>query len=91
LKICISGPIFVKLEDNSAERKKFHHFGDLFYNMKGFENVSSYITSAGTCSGDSGGPAYTKEGSKFIVTGICTYNLLSWSDYKLSSYGCVIP
>jgi hypothetical protein len=61
------------LEENSAERKKYHHFEDLFYNLKGFEHINGYVTSSGACYGDSGGPAYVKEGNKFIVTGTYDY------------------
>jgi secreted trypsin-like serine protease len=67
-----SGNFYVKLEENSSERKKYHHFGDLFSKLPGFEHVNSYVTSAGTCNGDSGGPAYIKEGNKFIVIGEST-------------------
>ncbi len=59
----------MKVEDNSAERKKYHHFGDMLFNLTGLEHVNSYVTAPGACRGDSGGPAYTNEGGKFIVTG----------------------
>jgi hypothetical protein len=55
------------LDENSAERKKYHHFEDIFYNLNGFEHINGYVTSSGACYGDSGGPAYVKEGNKFIV------------------------
>jgi hypothetical protein len=61
------------LEENSAERKKYYHFEDMFYNLKGFENINGYVTSSGACYGDSGGPAYVKEGNKYIVTGTYDY------------------
>jgi hypothetical protein len=61
------------LEENSAERKKYHHFEDIFYNLKGFEHINGYVTSSGACYGDSGGPVYVKEGNKFIVTGTYDY------------------
>merc|ERR1712215_544919 len=31
--------------------------------------TTHYVTSAGTCNGDSGGPVFLKEGDKFVVTG----------------------
>jgi hypothetical protein len=68
------------LEENSAERKKYHHFEDMFYNQKGFEHINGYVTSSGACYGDSGGPAYVKEGNKFIVTGAYDYESDHHSD-----------
>jgi hypothetical protein len=35
------------------------------------------VTSAGTCVGDSGGPAYVKEGDKYIVIGKLLNELVS--------------
>ncbi len=67
--VLFSGNSYVKVEDNSAERKKYHHFGDMLFNLTGLEHVNSYVTAPGACRGDSGGPAYTNEGGKFIVTG----------------------
>merc|ERR1712226_975049 len=31
--------------------------------------MTHYVTSAGTCNGDSGGPVFQKEGDHFVVTG----------------------
>jgi hypothetical protein len=67
--VLFSGNSYLKVEDNSAERKKYHHFGDILFNLTGLEHVHSYVTAPGACRGDSGGPAYTNEGGKFIVTG----------------------
>ena len=33
-------------------------------------DVRGYVSSPGTCSGDSGGPAFVREGNKFVLTGI---------------------
>jgi hypothetical protein len=67
--VLFSGNSYLKVEDNSAERKKYHHFGDMLFNLTGLEHMNSYVTAPGACRGDSGGPAYTNEGGKFIVTG----------------------
>ncbi len=41
----------MKVEDNSTERKKYHHFGDMLFNLTGLEHVNSYVTAPGACRG----------------------------------------
>jgi len=61
-----------KMEDkayfNPLSTKEFRHKDARIYGMEGYEDV--YITSAGTCNGDSGGPVYVKEGDTDIVLGV---------------------
>jgi len=53
--------IYSKLED--YEKTLHNHFG------KPVED-ESYVTSAGTCKGDSGGPLFVEEGGQYILTGV---------------------
>ena len=41
-----------------------NHYGE-------YLGIGGYIASAGTCSGDSGGPMFQKEEDRYIVTGRC--------------------